>query len=120
VIRFARAIAVVAALGVAGLSSPLAICVAACTENNSSEPETHNCHDAASPGTTMQADTAACSHTPVSVDGVKLVRDPHVPIIAARMVCVTAISADRVQTGRLRAARHSPARAHTSPPILRI
>jgi hypothetical protein len=120
VIRFARAIALVAALGVAGLSSPLAICVAACTERNSSEPETHECHDAPSTRTTVQGDSGACSHAPVNVDGVKLARDPHFPIIPARMVCVTAISAGRVQTGLLRAARQSATRAHTSPAILRI
>jgi hypothetical protein len=119
VTRFARAIALAAALGVAGLSSPLAICVAACTERNASEPA-HNCHDASSPRTTIHADSAACSHTPVSVDGVKLARDSHSLIILTGIVGVTAISADRVLTGLLRADRRSPIRSHTSPPILRI
>jgi hypothetical protein len=120
VTRFARAIALVAALGVGGLSSPLAICVAACTERNSSEPAAHNCHDASSPRTTIQAESAACSHAPVTVEGVKLARDPHSPITLARTGCVTTISADRVLTGLLPVERRSPIRSYTSPPILRI
>jgi len=120
VTRFARTIALVAALGVAGLSSPLAICVAACAERNVSEPATHNCHDASSTRTAIHADSGACSHTPVSVDRVELARDPHSPIVIARMICFTAtVCADRVPAGLL-AARHSPARSHTSPAILRI
>jgi hypothetical protein len=121
VTRSARAIALVAALGVAGLSSPLAICVAACTERNASEPAAHHCHDASSTRTTIQADSGVCAHTPVSVDGVKLARDPHPRSVIARVVWVAAtVAADRVPVDLLRAARHSPAPSHTSPPILRI
>lgn len=85
---FARPVALVLALSIAGLSSSFALCVSACIEDLPGTAPSHACHEEAT-DVRLTSSSGACAHDGTVVRVVDFSRDDRGPVMLGEPAVVT-------------------------------